>query len=199
MKKMLTAFALLLALFSNGQKINGIVIDIETNKALPNSNVYLLVRDFTKDTANKYYYGSQKFKILSTIKTDSLGKFRFENLTPGKYSVSAGFEMPMIKPINIFGSVQTIENNLIIKSNENYYKTLKLPVTCKYEKTSKQKFCPNCKKSNMVIPIEYGLSIGRYDSLGNSLDAIEEVYHGGCDMDMYCNPTKHCKRCKIQF
>ena len=194
-------FIILLILYRSilfGQSINGKLIDIETKKVLSNGNVYLAIPDKTKDTSDIYYWEQKKYKILYTIKTDSFGVFSFKNIAPAIYTLLAYYKMPKVERFDFEGCVQGIDSNIIIKQNQNYFKTIELPVVCKFEKTKNQKFCPKCKKTNKVLMIEYGLPILEYDALGN-LKPKPKVYNGGCVMDAYCNATKYCGRCKLEF
>ncbi len=183
---------------SLGQSISGKLTDKETNKSLPNGIIYLLRPENTEDTVNVYYWEVKKFKILKSTKSDLIGNYSFLSVLEGEYTIIAEFKMPLIEKIEYLGVVQEIDSNVKIRENQSYHKNFKLPVTCRFEKTKKLKYCPICKRTDKVLPIEFGLVYPDFDSLGN-LKPKPEVYNAGCIMDLYCNPTKYCKRCKLEF
>ena len=89
-----------------------------------------------------------------------------------------------------------IDSNIVVNKLSKHYKTFKLLVTCPFDKTANQLFCPKCKKRDKVLIIRYGLPT--VDSIGNELGGSN--YHwGSCFKDLYCNASKFCKRCKLEF
>jgi len=183
---------MLVAFTANAQSISGRVIDLDTEKPLANSTIFLLNNyQETKDM----WYG---YDSVTQTKTDKDGLYIFRLVKPGKYAVLAEYEMPVKEPFGIGGRAE-IYKGIIVKAKNITLKTFSLQVTCRYDKTKDQLFCPKCKKTDKVLPIQYGLPIPLYDSLGNVLDDWSKVHLGGCVMDAYCNPTKYCKRCSLEF
>jgi hypothetical protein len=91
-----------------------------------------------------------------------------------------------------------IDSNININLKSNYKNRLFLMITCPYDKTKNLTNCPKCKKSDKVVPNITGLPI--YDSLGNINGQPATNFHlTSCIVDLYCNPTKHCKRCHLDF
>ena len=165
---------------------------------MANTFVYLIRSDNTEDTIDVYYWRNYKYKIIKQTKTDSFGKYSFTSLTPKVYNIAADFPMPKSDKFGSYGTRQEIDSNIIIKSKTNYYKTFDLMVTCPYDKTKNQAFCPKCKKADKVVPILFGLPL--FDKNGNIDGEPVEKYHlAGCFVDVYCNPTKHCNRCNKDF
>jgi Carboxypeptidase regulatory-like domain len=176
------------------QTIRGIVFDTDTKKPLSDAFVYLVKPDNTKDTSDIYYWSHYKYKIISQTKTDSSGKYSFTSLTPKVYNIVADFPMPKSEELGGYGVRQEIDSNINIKAKTNYFKIFYLMVTCPFDKTKNQSFCPKCKKTDLVKPILFGLPAYKEDE-----HYYDKYYLGGCYMDVYCNPTKHCSRCKKDF
>lgn len=88
------------------------------------------------------------------------------------------------------------DSSFTLSLGQTYSHTFHLLISCPYDKTKDLDFCPNCKKSDMVQPIFWGLPA--YDVNGNS-NVDDNYYFAGCSPDIWCNPTKHCKRCNINF
>lgn len=195
MKLTLLIFIIFLATNCCSQSISGEVIDTDTKKPLSNAFVYLVHPDNTEDTINIYYWRYYKYKIIKETKTDSFGKYSFTSLTPKIYNIVADYPMPESE-FGGYGTRQEIDSNINIKAKTNYFKTFYLMVTCPYDKTKNQLFCPNCKKEDKVVPIIYGLPV--WDENGN-INGGKEYHPGGCVSDLYCRPTKHCKRCDKGF
>jgi len=105
--------------------------------------------------------------------------------------------MPKLKNA-AFAYRDDIDSNIIIKAKSIHHKTFHLLVTCPYDKTRNQTFCPVCKRTDKVVPVLYGLPV--WDSTGN-IDGYADgkYYLGGCISDPYCRPTKHCNRCGKDF
>lgn len=176
------------------QIIQGKVCDSATEKPLADAYVYLVTTDNTEDTTNVYYWRNYKYKIITQTKTDSAGKYAFSSLTPSIYNIIADFQMPKSEKYGAYGSRQEIDSNITVKAKTNYVKVFYLMVTCPYDKTKNQSFCPKCKKTDMVKPILFGLPMYNEDE-----HYYDKYYLGGCIVDLYCNPTKHCNRCNKNF
>lgn len=95
-----------------------------------------------------------------------------------------------------------VDSNIVISAVQTYIHNFNLLVTCPYDKTKNQAYCPVCKKTDMVQPILWGLPVldinGKYISNGKEED-LDKYYIGGCSPDMFCNPAKHCKCCNADF
>jgi hypothetical protein len=189
-------FSLLIFLSINcwSQTITGEVIDTDTNKPLNNANVYLVQPGNTEDTINIIYWEQYRYKIIEQTKTDSLGKYFFTSLIPQAYNIIAEFEFPSL--LGGYRIRNDIDSNVIIKLNTIHYRNFYLMVTCPYDKTKKQFFCPKCKKEDMVLPILWGLPL--YDENG-IINGGKPYYPGGCASDFDCRPSKHCNRCDKDF
>jgi hypothetical protein len=191
----MTIILLFFSLTTNcfSQTISGKVIDTDTKKPLISAFVYLVTPDNSEDMTDIYYWRNYKYKIISQTKTNSFGKYSFTSLTPKVYNIVADFPMPEAK-LGGYGTRQEIDSNINIRANTNYFKTFYLMVTCPYDKTKNQSFCPKCKKTDMVKPILFGLPMYNEDE-----HYYDKYYLGGCILDVYCNPTKHCGRCNKDF
>ena len=141
--------------------IKGILFDRKNNKGIGFANIWIK-------------------EIKKYTNTDTLGKFNFDSVPIGKYDLSAsfvGYGDTTIKGIYI--TKDTIINLKII-----------LPPPCVYDKNIHDKTCPICKKKNKVIPILYGLPIGKLNE--------EKYYYAGCNITT-CQPNWYCKRDKTKF
>ena len=161
---------------------------------MTNAFIYLVTPTNTEDTSDIYYWRNYKYKIITQTKTDSSGKYSFTSLTPKVYNIVADFSMPKSEEFSGYGTRQEKDSNINIKANTNYFKTFYLMVTCPYDKTKNQSFCPKCKKTDMVKPILFGLPMYNEDE-----HYYDKYYLRGCILDVYCNPTKHCSRCNKDF
>jgi Carboxypeptidase regulatory-like domain len=183
---------MLIAFTAKTQNISGKVIDLDTKKPLANSTIYLL-NNYQETKEAWYGYDS-----VTQTKTNKDGFYIFKLVKPGKYAVLAEYEMPEKESFGI-GVRAEIYKGIIVQTKNMKIKPFSLQVTCRFDKTKDQLFCPKCKKTDMVLPIRYGLPVPIYDSLGNVLDDWTKVHLGGCIMDVYCNPTKYCNRCSLEF
>ena len=195
MKLIILLFIISLTPNCYSQSIRGKVLDTYTKRPLSNTFVYLIEPDNSEDTIDIYYWRYNKYKIIKETKTDSSGNYSFKTLTPKIYNIAADFPMPESE-YGGYGIRNDIDSNVIIKLKTNYYKTFNLMVTCPYDKSKNQAFCPQCKKEDRVIPIIWGLPV--WDENG-IINGGKEYYPGGCSPDVYCNPTKHCNRCDKDF
>lgn len=208
----LTLFIALTFIFlsTKSQTISGKVLDLTTNQPLPETTAYLLdnasVADsLIKDRDNYYFLRFGGHKILNQTQVDSLGKFSFNVANENSYTICVSHPMPYFymgnnKQDSARGYREDFIYNIHINKRRKFFKEFHLMVTCPYEKTNTQSFCPKCKRTDKVVPIIWGLDIPIFDDNGKSLDKyFEENHLGGCIVDSYCNPTKHCKRCKNDF
>ena len=181
------------------QTINGKVLDIDTKNPLAGTEVFLTNINATNDTLNICNWQIFKYKIILQTITDSFGNFYFDSLHFGKYNIVVVYKMPKIEKLGGVCAVRDeIDSNICINNKSSYTDTFHLMVTCPYDKTKNQKFCPVCKQSDEVVPIIFGLPV--YNENGSISGYSDGKYYlGGCSVDPYCNPTKHCNRCKINF
>jgi len=107
--------------------------------------------------------------------------FKFENLNPGEYEL---LFFPNGDTDYSNRKILIDSEKSIVKHETNYF------YNCRYNVSKSNKTCPECKKKNRVIPIEYGLII----SYGNPKD----FWPGGCII-FDCQPNWYCKRDKIEF
>lgn len=129
--------------------------------------------------------------------SDSLGEVIFKGFAPGLYTVIASYNMPPLAKFGGgYGVREAIDSNISLKADIEYHKFFNLMVTCPYDKTKGQSFCPICKKQDKVKELVFGLPIA--DKNGH-LPNDDKYYNGNCFVDAYCNPTKHCTRCNKDF
>ncbi len=197
MKITLLILTLTLGKVCNSQSVTGKVTDIDTKKTVAEANVYLTSPSPTEDTLNVCYWSMYKYKIISQTKTDLSGNYSFISVKPSLYSLVVSFKMPEVKDLGS-GYRDDIDSNINLNSSKEYTRDFQLLVTCPYDKTRNQLFCPNCKKKDKVFPIIWGLPMFDENGKINGLSDGKYVL-GGCIMDLYCNPTKFCKRCRKNF
>ncbi|HEX2684831.1 MAG TPA: hypothetical protein VHL77_12890 [Ferruginibacter sp.] len=87
-------------------------------------------------------------------------------------------------------SISIIEDSINILSGV-------FPEDCNFNKHAFNKICPKCKRSDMVLPIAYGLPIPVYDEKGIIIQK-QKNYPGGCTVTN-CDPGWHCLRDKTEF
>lgn len=90
-------------------------------------------------------------------------------------------------------------NRIIIdflKPNDTINIKLPYSLTCKYDKSKKDKTCPVCKKEDQVIPISYGLIVEITKK--GEVKKEKEYKSGGC-VTTGCDPNWYCKRDEIDF
>jgi hypothetical protein len=128
------------------------------------------------------------FAIVSLIETkkgvysDSEGNFKIDSIPPGVYRIK----------VQYIGYGDTILKSIKIIPDTTVTIILELPPLCKYDEHRKDKTCPICGKADRVVPIEYGLPVGKIDKKNRN------VYYGGCNIT-YCDPNWYCKRDKYKF
>ncbi len=186
---------------SFSQTITGKVLNIGTNDPIPNATVCIYSNeskirdsDFTTKLQNYFFLQGDWYKIITQTKTDSLGQFKFINLSRSIYNVCASIKVPFRD--SFYAIRQDYFENLKIRPGVNYYKIFRLQVTCPFDKTKNQSFCPVCKKSDKLLPVYFGLPL--FDSTGET-GRPKEYHDLGCIVDTECMPTKYCKRCKKEF
>ena len=203
--------------YSYGQiTIEGKVLDLNTKNALKGAEVVLLnkVVENSKDSVEFFWpkiYSSDGLLMTKPSTTEKVGK--------RTYTDERGYFQfkDVDTPFTIVASYQVIRSNFsILVYNEDgrhldsaeriekevhgiYY----IKASCPFDLTANSELCPNCKKKDMLQPIIYGLP--SVDINGNLLardkngKVIDDYYPGGCSPDPWCNPTKHCKRCNLDF
>ncbi len=179
--------------FCQVSTVSGSVLDLTTKRPLAGAKVELQI-------------GVDKnHETIASTTTDTTGIFVFENIKPKQYSLSCFYKMNYDKtnfPKEVLDNLgrYEIDSNFNVLVGQTYNHKFYLMVSCLYDSTKGQDFCPVCKKKDMVQPILWGLPV--YDNNGkcviNGKD-VSEYYLAGCSPDWWCNPTKHCKRCNIDF
>lgn len=208
MKIISSAILLFISIISIAQagSASGYVKDIDTHNPLPGAEVKLcIIVKRTGPDAHRYSWDSTYFAVDSTI-ADSAGRYSFLNIRPGRYLLMCFYEMPsasghfsFLSEITRLGRYDT-DSPFVSAPGYKYKHDFFLMSNCQYDKTKNQVSCPQCKKSDMVKPILWGLPAmnrdGKYfnDSLNRGL-----YYLGGCSPDIWCNPTRHCGRCDLAF
>lgn len=180
--------------YSQSSSISGTITDTATKMPLTGAKVTLLLK-----TGNQY----------TTIAVDTAGPYgdyHFNNVTAGQYKLTCFYKMkhPYIdssSEIAQYSGRYGVDSNIIISPSQAYTHNFYLPVTCIYNQTKDQAFCPVCKKTDMVKPILWGLVM--IDLNGKEMlpegKTINDYYLGGCVIDGLCNPAKHCNRCDAYF
>lgn len=112
--------------------------------------------------------------------TDYDGNFKIDSIPIGTYDLKISFM--------VYGD--TTLKNIIISSDTVIKINIELPPPCKYDNNRKDNRCPICGKKNMVIPIVYGIPIGKLDK--------KHYYYAGCVIT-FCDPHWFCKRDKYKF
>jgi hypothetical protein len=75
--------------------------------------------------------------------------------------------------------------------------TIQFPKNCEYNRRGRNNMCPQCKRSDKVLPIRYGLAIPFYDERGK-IRKEPRSHPGGCDVSD-CDPGWYCERNKLEF
>lgn len=173
--------------------VSGSTFDLTTNTPIAGAKVELQI-------------GTDKnHKTIATTTTDTTGTFIFGNIKPNQYSLSCFYKMNYDKtnlPKEVLDNLgrYEIDSNFTVLSGQTYNHKFYLMVNCPYDSTKDQDYCPVCKKKDMAQEIFWGLPV--YDTDGKCIvkgKDISEYYLGGCSPDLWCNPTKHCRRCNIDF
>jgi hypothetical protein len=149
--------------FSLGQTgiIEGKVYDTEEGQSLEFANVWL-----------------DSSKIGTT--TDSNGQFKIDSIPFGVYNLRVSY----------IGYPDTTIHGLNVLKDKPIKINVTLSNSCPYTYRDTSRICGICNKSDKVIPIVYGIPIGKLDH--------ENYYYAGCEIT-YCNPDWYCKRDKNKF
>jgi hypothetical protein len=179
--------------FCQTSSVSGLVLDLSTKKPVAGAKVDLQFKN------------GDNYKVVETAITDTTGSFIFKNINPQHYSLNCFYKMKASKinlpkefPDNL-GRSET-DSNFNVSAGSSYTHTFYLMITCPYDITRDQDYCPFCKKRDMVQPIFWGSPI--FDKNGSYIAKGEDLskYHlGGCSPDIWCRPAKHCNRCSIDF
>ncbi len=134
----------------------------------------------SQKTSKPISFTSVSLSSLNKItQTDINGNFIFKNISEGKYKL-------LVSPLG--HSMK--EFDIIVKADSGISLVIQYPDTCIYDVHRKSRNCPICNKKNQVVPIIYGMPIGKLDE--------ENYYFAGCEKTD-CNPTWYCKRDKKSF
>ena len=116
--------------------------------------------------------------IIAATSSDNDGFYKISPVKSGYYFIiTTYFAYPPTKSLVMINGDTTININMA--------------VLCEYDKSINDKTCPVCHKTDMVIPIEYGLIVNF-----NGMDTT--YYAGGCIIPK-CPPNWYCKRDKLKF
>jgi len=197
LRLLLTTTALFIFITSYCQQpsISGTVNDSVTNKPLAGAKVSLVI------------INSSKYAPVAVAVTDTAGNYYLNNITPGQYNLLCFYKMKhpyfdSLSDIAQYSGRYGVDSNIVISPAQAYTYNFQLMVTCPYNKTKDQAFCPVCKKTDMVQPILWGLPLfdlnGKF-ILNDKEEDLNKFYLGGCSPDAFCNPSKHCNRCNVGF
>lgn len=111
--------------------------------------------------------------------SDANGNFLFDSLPPGPYTITAYHAGYPVQQLSVLIS-DKIHNNVVIEMNP----------PCEYDKNRNDNTCPVCHKKENVVPVRYGLPVGKMDTT--------RYYYAGCEVT-FCDPSWYCKRDKKLF
>ncbi len=133
---------------------------------------------------NEYLYGAEIILLNSSLGaySDENGEFIIKKVPSGIYDIR----------INYFDYMETVLKSIYVKSDTKTNLEISLPGPCKFD--VRTLVCPRCAKSDMVIPIIYGLPGSR---LIRQADR-GKVRLGGCILTA-CDPYSYCKRDSTEF
>lgn len=114
--------------------------------------------------------------------TDKNGYFEICYLKPGNYSLG----------ITLIGYKDTTISNLVLLPGDSVNLTCYLPI-CQYHILGKSNICPVCGKSDMVVPILYGVATKKMIKKAKKGNAYLGGLRTGCD------PTFFCKRDSLKY
>ncbi|RZK61412.1 MAG: hypothetical protein EOO85_33465, partial [Pedobacter sp.] len=137
--------------------ISGKVLDLSTKRPIFQAKIKLLSTIDNNDTIdlkmNTYHESIET--IIDSTESDKDGSFNFFNVRPKRYFMSCNFTMSVkgTKAESFLEDVGRfeIDSNVIIRPGQTYKHTFNLLVTCPYDKTKDQAYCPKCKKSNKLL------------------------------------------------
>ena len=143
-------------------KLSGYVFEREPGDKLRFANVYFTLQG----------------QIVGTV-TDDNGYFYFDSIPAGQYDVSASYIGFKEKTLNV-----------ILEPGKESIIEFILGSPCEYDQHKNNKECPVCLKSDKVVPIVYGLPVGRLNQ--------KKYYYAGCIVTD-CDPNWYCKRDEHKF
>lgn len=187
-----------LSCFSQNGRIDGkLILEVEEDYELvaEKTKVFLKIGDEEKTTI-----------------VDKNLAFSFTNLKSDSIRIS-------LEPSKIGMNIIIVG---FLEQNENATVSIPYSLTCKYNKSKKNKTCPICKKDDQVIPISYGLTVKINDKeveeyksnvlvirinenkgkpngiIKKNWSENRESYPGGC-VTTGCDPNWYCKRNDYKF
>jgi hypothetical protein len=195
--------------YCNGQlcTINGKVLDLSTNRPLSKVKVVLYNCFDSSGKRANCRLENTSYVVLDSIITNIEGKFTLNKINAGVYGLycqytSKDFKKTYFESDEYLTRYEQLDSIFVTEHHINTY-TFHLMVTCPYEKTKNYSNCPRCKTRDKVKPIFFGLPAFSPDGkLRDDKDKIideSKFYFGGCFVDSWCNPTKHCDRCNKSF
>jgi hypothetical protein len=116
----------------------------------------------------------------------------FDSLKTGKFTIQIN---SYIHKDGIDKEYRFMSEFIINKTDSTTIIKMTFPADCKFNRHSLNKVCPKCKRTDKVIPIEYGLPMP--DENGNDFLA-KKHYLGGCFVSN-CDPSWYCERDKLKF
>ena len=200
-------YLLFIATFSfflnKGQtKLDGYVHDEITHAPLKDTKITLSIIDsiiydpnrldsfllVNNNYDSRYDTSYKDFKVTST---DSNGYYLFSNIPLSTYELSVFHPTKEIRP-NVSEGEFYLKKNVKTSRDNTITNSFTLHVTCEYDQTKSLKHCPNCKKTDKVLLIEYGL-------FPPNIKPDPKCYYNGFCVIPRCHPTKHCTRCFVDF
>lgn len=133
---------------------------------------------------NEYVYDAEILLLNTSLGaySDEQGKFLIRDIRDGIYDIR----------INYFDYMETVLQGIYVKGDTITQLEISLPGPCEFDKGVVA--CPICEKSDMVIPIIYGLPGSK---LIRQADR-GKVRLGGCILTA-CDPNSYCKRDNTEF
>jgi hypothetical protein len=144
--------------------VRGVVYDSIITNPVVNANVWL---ETTK---------------IGTI-TDSMGRYNLNDIPVGSYSINTwnlGYSKILSDTINIASDSILVHN-------------INLPL-CPYFTLGKPDYCPNCGKSDQVVPLIFGEPTKKM----KERELNGEIKLAGCKVPT-CPPSLFCKRDQTEF
>jgi hypothetical protein len=189
--------------FGQSKKVKGLVLDEDTKSPVIGAEIFIVKNNSRKDTSKADFFiykftlasgqviaSADSTKILfERTLTDSMGSFIVNHFDSSIFSIIIVFTFKR-NDVEYF-SYGYLSDRL---GSPVYY----IKASCFYDKTKDLEACPRCKQKDKVQPILWGLPV--LDLNGNSIHGdLNKYYLGGCEVHSWCNASKHCTRCELNF
>jgi hypothetical protein len=139
---------------------------------------------FNKQDKSPQIFGVVSVKdINKSTYTNQYGYFIIDSISIGEH----------ILTVNCLGCSDTIMKINVV-GNDTLKLSFTVPFKCNYDKGNKT--CPICKKSDLVVPIVYGLILETRSKRRKKKEL--EFHSGGCVISG-CDPNWYCKRDDKEF